>query len=169
MSRLLRWLAARIIARAMLTPYRKGHIIHADGTLYMGRWSLFETRWLSARVHHIATADHDRHLHDHPWNFISVVLGGRYIERRPREVEPCFTQDDDSELGLLTVRHAGSLAFRRATDRHAITYVSDGVWTLFIYGATVQWWGFYTKAGKIHWRDYATCHTAGGNPIVPTE
>jgi hypothetical protein len=62
----MRWLADLIIRRAMRTPSRKGHLFHADGSVYMTRWQLFETRWLSARVHYIATPDNDRHLHDHP-------------------------------------------------------------------------------------------------------
>jgi hypothetical protein len=122
-------------------PYHKGHLLHADGTPYMRRFGLFETRWLSARVHHIATADWDRDMHDHPWNFVSVVLAGGYTEDRP----PCRHKPqwiDGDELRTASRRSAPSVAFRRATDRHVISSVDPETWTLFIYGPILQWWGF---------------------------
>lgn len=149
---MIRWLVDRLIAFARARPYRKGHLYHPDGSLYMGRYALFETRWLSARVHHIATADHDRHLHDHPWNFASLVLRGGYVEQRPVSIEPCFAVADEETESMY--RPAGSIAFRRATDRHADSVAQPDTWTLFVYGAIRQWWGFYTRHGKIHWRDY---------------
>lgn len=133
-------------------PYRKGHIYGPDGSLYMERYVLFETRWLSCRLHHIAREDRDRHMHDHPWWFISAVLGGGYVEARPAAIEPCF--DGDVEYSTQTPRPVGSLAFRRATDRHQITSVMPGTWSLFIYGPVRQWWGFYTPQGKVYWKDY---------------
>jgi hypothetical protein len=167
-SRFADWL----IERAKRRPYRKGHLLHADGSLYMGRYCLFESRWLSARVHHIATADLDRHMHDHPWNFVSLVLRGGYLELRPATLEPCFELatrwwglEWDGELQeqwIACPRTAGSVAFRRATDRHRVSLVSPSTWTLFVYGPALQWWGFYTPQGKIHWKDYATCHAAVG-------
>jgi len=68
-------------------------------------------------------------------------------------------------------RRPWSLAFRRATDRHRITVVSPGTFTLFVTWRKVQWWGFYTPAGKIFWRDYPSCHAAGqtGEPIEARE
>lgn len=155
-----------LIERAKRRPYRKGHLFHADGSLYMGRYCLFESRWLSARVHHIATADLDRHMHDHPWNFVSLVLRGGYLELRPAEREPCFItvskprglvwEDEQVERSRMTQRLCGDLAFRRATDRHRIVSVLPHTWSLFVYGPVLQWWGFYTPQGKIHWRDYAS-------------
>lgn len=155
---MLRWLAQWFVARVCVPrhEYRKGHLRHADGSLYMGRWGLFETRWLSARVHHIASADDDRALHDHPWNFVSLVLSGGYTELRPDSIEPhwCRMVGLDWEYASGFERRAGSIAFRRATDRHRVMEVQPGTYTLFIYGSTVQWWGFYTREGKIHWADF---------------
>lgn len=149
-------LASWLIARAKRTPYF--HLHHADGTLYMERYWLLQTRWANARVHCIHTADLDRHMHDHPWSFISVVLRGFYLEHRPREIEPIFFKDGaEWRTGLF--RRVGSFAFRRATDRHRITTVScGGVWTLFITFPKRQWWGFYTPSGKIHWKNYESVH-----------
>lgn len=150
---IFRWLANRIIARSMRTPYRKGHIYGADGSLYMRRFALFETKWLSARVHHIAREDRDRHMHDHPWTFVSVVLRGGYLERRPETLEPCF-DSTGTEMWLTDYRPAGSVALRLPTDRHMISDVAPDTWSLFVYGRVRQWWGFFTPGGKIHWADY---------------
>lgn len=153
-----------LICWARRKPYRKGHLFHADGSLYMERWSLFEMRWLSARLHHITTHDYDRALHDHPWNFASIVLRGGYVENRPETVEPCF--EGDAERCSQTYRMAGSIAFRRATDRHAITSVLRNTYSLFIYGRALQWWGFYTPSGKVYFRDYASVHNCEARPVA---
>jgi hypothetical protein len=75
-------LLTRLLLRCS-RPFREGHLLHADGTPYMERFALFETPWISARIHHIASPDLDRDMHDHPWNFASLVLSGGYTEARP--------------------------------------------------------------------------------------
>lgn len=160
-ARLVDWLI--VIARR--TPHT--HLYHADGSLYMARFWLVRTRWFSARLHHIATPDLDRHLHDHPWTFVSVVLRGGYTEARPLTVDPCFMDfpgAPEIEMSRLRFRSAGSVALRRATDRHRIVQIRPSTWTLVILGPKRQWWGFYTRQGKVHWRDYATLHAGGEVP-----
>lgn len=159
----MKWIADFLIWLAQKKVYRKGHLYHDDGSLYMKRFCLFETKWLSARVHHIVTKDSDRHMHDHPWSFLSYVLRGSYEEVRPIDVEPCF-DGNGSEYRRYSVRQAGSWAFRRATDRHAIIWISQSyeTWTLFIYGPIRQWWGFFTPSGKVYWKDYIKDGRSGG-------
>src|SRR5205085_165249 len=128
--------------------------------LYMERFVLFETRWLSARLHNIASADFDRDMHDHPWNFASVVLQGGYTEERPpRNESPQW--NGYVEVRSSSRRAAGSVAFRRALDRHLISAVDANTWTLFVYGRKLHWWGFYTRHGKLHWREYPSVHETG--------
>lgn len=155
MLRFLHWLVER------LPVFRRGHLYHADGTFYMRRWKVFETRWLSCRLHHLATADYDRHFHDHPWPFVSVLLHGWYVEHRPWSVVPCFRHDDGFEDPREVVRKRGSVAFRRAQDRHRVAQVVPDTYSLFIYFGKAQSWGFYTPAGKVHWEDYESVHAAG--------
>lgn len=163
-----------LINRAKRTPYF--HLQHGDGSEYMARWWLVPYRHLHAlawwrnplgwllqqfdiavRVHHIATADLDRALHDHPWDFISVVLRGGYLEARPRNISPCF-EGHGTEDSFYTERCTGSIGYRRATDRHRIISVKPNTYTLFITFKKVQWWGFYTPMGKVYYRDYASVH-----------
>lgn len=155
------WIADKLIERAKRTPY--AHLYHADGSAYMKRyWLLGEDfKWpFAVRIHHICTPDYDRHMHDHPWSFVSVVLRNWYIEHRPLTISPCF--GDQVEDFYITSRRTGSIAFRRATDRHSIHVVpAGGTWTLFISFRKVQWWGFYTPKGKIYYRDYESVHNMG--------
>lgn len=44
---------------------------------YMKRWA-FITKYFSIRIHHWFTGDDDRYFHDHPWNFICIVIKGSY-------------------------------------------------------------------------------------------
>jgi hypothetical protein len=151
-------LLTRLLLRCS-RPFREGHLLHADGTPYMERFALFETPWISARIHHIASPDLDRDMHDHPWNFASLVLSGGYTEARP--TFPRHPQwIDGLEDRSYARREAGTVAFRRATDRHLISDVDPGTWTLFVYGAAFQWWGFYTRLGKVHWTEYSSIHAS---------
>lgn len=156
---MLNWLVEKLIKFAKRTPYT--HLYHEDGSVYMERFWLVPVDWkwpFAARIHWIATPDHDRHLHDHPWAFLSLILWGSYIEARPVTVQPCF--EGEREVVNVKLRRRWSLAFRHATDRHYIPAVSPGgVWTLFISFKFVQWWGFYTPMGKVYYRDYHSVHT----------
>lgn len=144
------WIFNRIMQ--MTSVYHKGHLYHADNSLYMGRYSLFETKYLSARVHQIATGDNDQALHDHPWSFLSIVLSGGYVEELPLMPTPCW--NGNVETTRTIKRKEGSISFRPASCRHRITSVEPYTWTLFIYGKFKQDWGFYTKEGKIFWEYY---------------
>lgn len=163
----MNWLVDRLIARAKRTPYL--HLFHADGTPYMERYWLLESRWLSIKLHWIATADYDRHMHDHPWWFASLILRGWYVEERPMFKEPSFDRDG-YERSHIDVRRAGSFAFRKLGARHRICSVSlGGVWTLFINGPKARGWGFHTEEGWVHWRNYPSCHAAGQvNDLIAT-
>jgi hypothetical protein len=136
------------------------HLYHADRTPYMERWWILETRWLMVKVHHICSPDYDRHMHDHPWWFASLILRGWYVEHRPKCEPAQFV--GDRELSVVSLRSAGSMAFRKLGARHRITQVSPGgVWTLFINGPRAKRWGFHTEEGWVYWKDYPSCHAAG--------
>lgn len=143
-------------------------VIGPDSDPYMIRWRLFECPWFRVFFHRILRDDNDRHLHDHPFNFVSLIVNGGYVEHTPswhvmgetvsRTVKP-----------LSIVRH-------RATDLHrlsllrrkvaVITNVCKGVthvgekeivvsaWTLVFAGRRLREWGFNTERGWISWKDY---------------
>lgn len=174
--RFLRWLGVK-------RPY--WDIYGSDGTLYMGRWWLLggsarirddddrrrSTPWswkrgrldalvgrfFAVRLHHIAREDRARDLHIHPCAFISVIVGGWYVERLPRSQSQDPGLDTTDYVDVL--RLPGSIARRRATDRHTIVRVSPGgAWTLFLMGKKERQgdWGFWTPAGFVKARDYGS-------------
>lgn len=139
-----------IVARASRTPY--SDIYGADGkSLYMRRFWLFNPydnvpggnlrrfAWLplSIRVHHIIRPDEDRHLHDHPWNYRTVILDGTYAEMRSD--------------GKQYRRETGDTAEGKHNDFHKITWVDPviGAVTLFITFRYRGTWGF-----KVPYREY---------------
>lgn len=135
---------------AIRRPYQ--HIHDADRSLYMGRWwVLKESTWFpyAARLHYIARPDRDRHLHDHPYDFRTLILKGGY--------------DELDIFGNTHGRYPGTSYARRAQEYHKITEMlgeDGGAWTLFIYRhrKVSNPWGFLTTVGqsvrKVHWREY---------------
>lgn len=97
--------------------------------------------WLpSIRVHHILRRDLDRHPHNHPWTFRSILLRGWYIEER-----------NGVERALI----AGDTYRCDDTEFHRIKHVGEGgVWTLFISGPYQHTWGFQTDDGFVPYKGY---------------
>lgn len=130
-----------------------GHIVYRDHKFfgfrfrsdliardYMRRWT-FETPIGAIRIHNILRSDSDRHFHDHPFNFMSLILRGGYVEHRPhREPRACWP---------------GDLVFHRAEDLHYLKIPphiesgNGGTWTLVFAGNERRPWGFHTEDGWI--------------------
>lgn len=100
------------------------------------RFRLFESRrrGLCIYLHKFVGEDWDD-VHDHPWAFGSMILAGRYLERRPGK--------RDRVRGLLSIGVHG------AYYRHT-TKLLDGrpCWTLMVCGRKHAEWGFYDEAGS---------------------
>ena len=141
-------LRAALMRHAMRHPYL--HIHNTQGSRYMGRWWLLRGRpaeedcpwWLrwcpvAARIHHIQRPDDDRHLHDHPVDFRTLILEGEY--------------DEEDIFGQVRTLRAGESYPSRAERFHRITRVSVpfGVWTLFVIGPRRNTWGFLVDGHKI--------------------
>lgn len=143
-DRLVDWL----VRRAKRRPYTR-----LDG--YMERYWLLRTPWFAVRLHRILRSDDDRALHDHPWDYATVILRGGYIEVRPRPANYC--DYPDPTLGP-TVREwigPGRALLRRAESLHRLE-LPDGqpCITLFITGRRRRTWGFQTPDGWVSHRDY---------------
>lgn len=163
--RLTNWL----LRRAMQEPYFA--IVKPDGSTYMDRWWVFNpdwywsrkkwlgVRWLkwlpAARIHCTWLSDSDRHLHDHPWNNISIILRGWYWEEMPANPIQDPEMDAFPTGRKTTLRLPLVPVFRRATDRHRLV-IQDGecCLSLFIMFPRQRDWGFWTENGWVYWRDY---------------
>lgn len=122
---------------------------------YMTRW-IVQTPWGTVRLHHIQAPDPHEEYHDHPWSFVSVVLWGSYVENCPSRPVRVFVRPPwRFRWATVHVRGPLSVAFRRATDRHTISWISPGgVWTLVVTGPRVRSWGFHTSRGWVPWREH---------------
>jgi hypothetical protein len=147
-----------LIQRAQRTPY-SNITSPTDGSLYMGRWWLFNPYpaksdgrrrrwgdWLpSIRIHHIVRPDGDRHLHDHPWNARTIILRGWYSEELPET--PNWRRWHFRSRG-----YTGRLLFGQF---HRIDEVATGgAWTMFITWGYRGTWGFEVDGNKVPWREY---------------
>lgn len=174
MKRLLAWLGDYLLRRASRTPYfhlpgymlrywfvpynrvirriREDGTATADGTGPVCWWRrpiarLLQLCGIAIRVHAIMRSDKERHPHDHPWPYVTVILRGGYYE----------TRYDDRGLIIDYQWHGpGSILIRPANSWHRLDLRSgaDPTLTLFITGRKAQTWGFLTPDGKVPYWDY---------------
>jgi hypothetical protein len=119
------------------------------GEVYLVRYRLIDTPWFGVYLHDIQEPDHDYDPHDHPWNFISVILRGGYIEK----------------VWPMPWVHLGAGSYRRRWLRwswlamdtclaHRIEEVQPGTWSLILRGKRTRVWGFHTQGGFVPWMEY---------------
>ena len=151
--------------------FTKRVIRNFQGQPYLIRYTLISTRFFRCFIHKILRSDDDRDLHDHPWNFATLLLWGRYREQVPYDSPPMFLPD-----GKMIVKSKivgpGTLVCHKAADCHRLdlqqtfkfpTERGDlgpvetqfiPVWTLFMAGPRKRDWGFHTSKGWIQWEEY---------------
>jgi hypothetical protein len=116
----------------------------ADGAEYMRRYYLSYGRSRHARFHHIVASDPQPDLHDHPWDFVSKLLTGTYIEHTPD--------------GTVTYT-APCTIVRKAEHLHQLELPDGPVWSYVVTGRLRRTWGFATEGG---WQPWNTYREAGG-------
>lgn len=137
------------------------------------RWSDDNHQWKGRRLpnmylHNMLDHDDDRALHDHPWDNLSIVLWGGYIEHvfayPPEEGQPLPPV-------IQKRRRMGSIVYRPAHMAHRLELYQEPVgvltaicniaganiqptlrpcWTLFLTWRKTRDWGFWCeKAGTV--------------------
>ncbi len=100
-------------------------------------------------LHRIWRSDNDQFLHDHPWSFITVILGGGYTEEVPHITRglPALSRN---------VRNRFNAKIVRSTDLHRVRLhgKEEPAWSLMLVGPRVRDWGFQTNDGWVYWKDY---------------
>ncbi len=110
------------------------------GPGYLHRYIVFpRNRFFNVYIHKFLRSDDDRHLHDHPWASLSILLKGRVSEV--------------TETGERRIRRFLPV-LRGAQHAHRMVLESDYAWTIFIIGPRVRRWGFLTNRGWIYHKDY---------------
>jgi hypothetical protein len=125
-----RWPRAKVIADACAPEL---------GPL-MVRYFLIRTPWFNLYLHRFLRSDNDRHFHDHPWDFVTVLLSGGYWENTP---------------GGRFWRRRFSILRRPAEWQHWVEIV-EPVWTLIAVSRKRREWGFHTERGWLDWKTYGS-------------
>lgn len=99
---------------------------------YMGRIGKREL-WL----HHFMRPDADRFVHDHPWNAVSVILVGGYVEE-------VLTVENGRHIKTIQSLTAPAINFITGARKHRIARVTPDTWTLMLVGPRHgNGWGHY--------------------------
>jgi hypothetical protein len=111
-----------------------------EGKLHFRRWQILKTPWFSIYIHGIYAADQDKHLHNHPWDYKSIVLKGSYIEETP--------------TGLNTLE-PGSYTNRDGSGYHKIKeLITPKVYTLFFVTPVKRDWGYLVNGEYMFHEEY---------------
>ena len=100
-------------------------------------------------LHKFLKSDPD-HVHDHPWNYFTIILKGGYWEWLPQ-----FDEQGKLSCEVKVWRGPGSFRFGKMHNYHRIELDPDvTAWTLFFVGPKKREWGFLVKNKWIHYETY---------------
>lgn len=124
-----------------LTFLEKKPVGHPEPMLI--RYILFRVPAIGIYLHKFVRSDYERALHDHPWPFLSILLGS-YVEVHDQTI-------DGKEVQVLHKKW--SVLLRPAEWRHRVI-IDRPVWTILIVGRRCRKWGFHLASGWCWWRRY---------------
>lgn len=115
-----------------------------DGILHFRRWALLQTNYFSIFIHGIYKEDNDLHLHNHPWNILTIILKGSYIE--------------ELENNILNKRTFFNFGYRNRKKYHKIKeLISKNVLSLaFVFGERNDNWGYLVDNKHVIHTEYRT-------------
>lgn len=108
---------------------------------YLTRWTLVLFGY-SIRLHHWIGNDVGPHLHDHPFNFISILLKGGYTNiTSDQHYQDCPYHITFSRKHIKAL----SMWYANGERRHRLEIDSGGAWTLLLCGRPYRKWGFWVN------------------------
>lgn len=114
---------------------------------YLTRWRIVQTPFFAIYLHKIEAPDSRPTLHNHPWNFLSIVLRGGYTEVTSYGIVGMM-MNDRRTVGVREHRHIRGFNLKRASDAHYIASLDrNPTWTLMLVGRHKQEWGFIDPDG----------------------
>lgn len=140
----------------MKNPLLVKEIVSKTGELHFRRYLLFKTPWFTIYLHRICKSDEDIHMHDHPWDFESMILSGSYAEFS--KYPPNFDEVQYNKY------YAGDVIKHKASDAHKIMLLTREVWTLVCVTGKKQPWGYQTSEGWIDHEKYRKLKNEGKLP-----
>lgn len=122
-------------------------ITSKEGNLHFKRWRFFACPWLRIYLHKICLPDYDAHMHDHPWNFISLILYGGYVEK--------YSAGPNYENIYHNTNRPGKIIKRKRSDVHKIEkLINNSNWSLVIAWGKYKIWGYRVDSGWIDHKLY---------------
>lgn len=139
MERFLNWFAKHFPCLTIKGDCYEQYGPYLDRYFLLGYKSYLSWKFrASVYLHRIWRSDNERHIHDHPWNFVSIILSGSYTEH---------TMFNHNWYG------AGSILLRPAEWQHRLV-LERPVWTLVIVMNKRRSWGFNVDNKFVHNDDY---------------
>jgi hypothetical protein len=146
----LKWLA-----------FKRQDIMDFDhpGELYLRRFMLCRTPLGGLYIHEIVRPDNDRCLHDHPWNFTSLILAGGYWEETfvfDAKDRAKATHPNSVYLTRMKMWYGpGSFRYMDAAHTHRVL-MDEGkkTWSLCFVSGKKKSWGFWKGAVFTPWREF---------------
>ena len=118
---------------------------------YLTRYRIVQTPWFAVYVHRFDGPDPRPTLHDHPWNFVSLVLRGGYVEATGYLSSQAVTGFDGkvrTALNGYRFLRIGHLNRKRARNTHTIVrLLRVPTWTLMLVGRRQRVWGYVEPDG----------------------
>lgn len=115
-------------------------LLDSGGAEYMRRFYVSKGRGPGSRFHKISMSDPGRDFHDHPWDYVTHLLSGTYLEHTP---------NGD------VLYEAPCTLVRKAEQLHRLELPDGPVWTWFVTGRFRRRWGFMTESGWVWHENYA--------------
>lgn len=118
-------------------------------SLYLRRWVLYEGNSYKLYYHKFYRSDHDD-LHDHPWDFISFIVWRGYVEQY------FLAKTIAGHIYKQNIRiKPFTFIKRKAEHFHRVVLIDNKpAYTLVFTYNKHKSWGFLTKDGWVHWRNY---------------
>lgn len=124
-----------------LTKNRPMRLIEINGDAYLERYHIASIFGFKIWLHRFIRNDSERHLHNHPWHALSVILTGGY-----REI---VALDGYRNLDIVDYE-AGNVNVIRANKTHRILRVEPNTWTLMLVSPRVRKnWFFVNDDGDM--------------------
>jgi hypothetical protein len=126
----------------------KLEIIQRDNSPYLSRWHVRSTEKEGRTyLHYFHRGDAENYNHDHPWDFVSLILWGGYWEITPHPM---------GEGEKKRWYFPGSLLRRPAAWQHRVVLPPGRIAITLVWTSTKKRsWGFWCpKIGFLHWREH---------------
>lgn len=118
----------------------------------MVRWEFLKLGrgpWLKAMIHYFPPNVTDRDPHDHPRDFVTLILKGGYFNTEWEKTEQGNVHVPTEEwLGR------GAVRVRRAEHMHTTETLDAAAWTLVVMGPEKRAWGFLRNGRWWAWKPY---------------